>query len=190
MKIHIFLRFFANIFVCWKPYLPLALYLFCVMLKNRTIATFYYFLELRKERKELKGTVSVISSDPPCKAGHTWFTTLPLKPFSFNNVEDIVVFLGLKVFVSENSYMFACSRNAPVTYAEKPNLTLKRFSNYKHGYLIYAWADKAFKGTVVYIRYCHLCMEQRSLQNTVTVPLSRGHFPVFLSRYTKLTICT
>ena len=71
MKIHIFLRFFANIFVCWKPYLPLALYLFCVMLKNRTIATFDYFLELRKERKELKGTVSVISSDPPCKAGHT-----------------------------------------------------------------------------------------------------------------------
>ena len=25
----------------------------------------------------MKGTVSVISSDPPCKGGNSWFTTVP-----------------------------------------------------------------------------------------------------------------
>ena len=29
-----------------------------------------------------KGTVSVISNDPPCKDGNTQFTTVPLKPLS------------------------------------------------------------------------------------------------------------
>ena len=30
----------------------------------------------------LKGTVSVISSDPPCKDGNARFTTIPLKALS------------------------------------------------------------------------------------------------------------
>ena len=30
----------------------------------------------------LKGTVSVISSDPPCKDDNAWFTKVPLKALS------------------------------------------------------------------------------------------------------------
>ena len=30
----------------------------------------------------IKGTVSVISSDPPCKYGNDWFTTVALKSLS------------------------------------------------------------------------------------------------------------
>ena len=41
-----------------------------------------------------KGTVSVISSDPPWKDGNARFTTVPLKPKSDQNVEDTVVFLS------------------------------------------------------------------------------------------------
>ena len=38
-----------------------------------------------------------------------------------NNVEDIVVFTGLKVlFRSDNSSMFSNSRNAQFTFVEKP----------------------------------------------------------------------
>ena len=47
----------------------------------------------------VKRTVSVISSDPPCKVGNAWFTTVPLNPLSNTNVED-VVFLIRKVFIS------------------------------------------------------------------------------------------
>ena len=39
------------------------------------------------------GTVSVISSDPPCKDGNVRLITLPLKLNLIKNVEDIVVFL-------------------------------------------------------------------------------------------------
>jgi len=40
-----------------------------------------------------------------------------------NNVKDIVVFQDLKVFNDfDNSYMFSCSRNAQVTFVEKPQL--------------------------------------------------------------------
>ena len=41
---------------------------------------------------EVKGTVSVNSSDPPCKDGKTGFTTVPLNLYLNNNVEDIVFF--------------------------------------------------------------------------------------------------
>ena len=32
--------------------------------------------------KAFKGTVSVVLSDPPCKDGNAWFTTVPLKALS------------------------------------------------------------------------------------------------------------
>ena len=47
----------------------------------------------------VKGTVSVISSDPPCDHANMamldmqWY---PLNLYLINNVEDIVVFLSLK----------------------------------------------------------------------------------------------
>ena len=48
-----------------------------------------------------------------------------------NNVEDVVVFLGLKVLNSEN-FFFSCSRNAQVTFVEKTQLKIIRFPKYKH----------------------------------------------------------
>ena len=49
-----------------------------------------------------KGTVNVISSGPPCKHSSAWFRNLYL----INIGKEIFVFLGLKVFTSDNSYMF------------------------------------------------------------------------------------
>ena len=44
----------------------------------------------------LKGTVSVILDDPPCKDGNARFTTIPLKPLCDQKFEkDIVVFLKI-----------------------------------------------------------------------------------------------
>ena len=39
-------------------------------------------------------------------------------------VEDIVVFIGLKVFNSDNSRMFFLSKNARVTFVEKPQMKI------------------------------------------------------------------
>ena len=44
----------------------------------------------------------------------------PLQPLFGRNVEDIVVFLVLKMFISDNFHMFSCSRNALVTFVAKP----------------------------------------------------------------------
>ena len=46
----------------------------------------------------VKGTVSVISSDPPFKDGNVRFTTVPLKSLNLiKNVEDTVVILTRSV---------------------------------------------------------------------------------------------
>ena len=49
----------------------------------------------------------------------------PRNLYLINNVDDIVIFPGLKMFNSDNFYMFSCSRNAQVTLMEK------------HGHLVY-----------------------------------------------------
>ena len=43
----------------------------------------------------------------------------PWNLYLINDMEDIVVFLGLKLFNSDNINMFSCSRNAQVTFIEK-----------------------------------------------------------------------
>ena len=44
----------------------------------------------------VKGNVSVISNDPPCKGDNARITTIPLiwNLYLINNIEDTVVFLG------------------------------------------------------------------------------------------------
>ena len=44
-------------------------------------------------RKFIKGTVSIILSDPPCKDGNTRFTTVPWKALPSHVGLDIHVFL-------------------------------------------------------------------------------------------------
>ena len=55
-----------------------------------------YFIALQVQ---IKGTISVFSSEPPCKDARD---SLPLKPLSDQNMEDC----RLKVFNAVNSYMF------------------------------------------------------------------------------------
>ena len=49
----------------------------------------------------------------------------------------------------ENSYMLSSSRNAQLTWVDKPQMKIIIFYNYKHWYIIHTWSDKAFKCTVV-----------------------------------------
>ena len=69
----------------------------------------------------LKGTVSVISSDPLYKETMhdlQWYLSNHL----IRSMEDIFVSRGIKVFISDSSHMFLCSRNAQVTFVEKPTV--------------------------------------------------------------------
>ena len=103
--------------------------------------------EIDKKSSFLKETVNVISSDPPLQDGNARFTTVPWSLYLINNMEDIVVFLGLKVltFRTPNSYMKCTSH----TFAENPQLKTICFPNYKHEYQNHTWSDKATNGTIV-----------------------------------------
>ena len=59
----------------------------------------------------IKGTVSVILSDLPCKNGNARFTTVPLKPNLIKNVEDIIVFLTRYVYFCDFLHLLK-TRNA------------------------------------------------------------------------------
>jgi len=68
-----------------------------------------------KALKTLKGTVSVISSDTPCK------DTMPdLQRYPWN-LSDLQCerCCHLKIVYSDKSYMFSCSRNAQFTLRER-----------------------------------------------------------------------
>ena len=73
----------------------------------------------------IKGTVIVISSDSQME-----ICPCPIH----NNMGDIFFFLCLKVFYSNNFYMFSCSRNPQVTLVEKPQLKIISFPNFEHWY--------------------------------------------------------
>ena len=49
------------------------------------------------------------------------------KLYLIDNMEDIVVCLGLKLFNSDNTKTFFCNRNAQVTFVEEPQLKLISF---------------------------------------------------------------
>ena len=65
------------------------------------------------------------------------------QPVSDKNEEDIVVSLGLKVFISDNFMsMFYCSRNAHV---QNPKFKINIFQNLKQSDLIYIDQTKLFR---------------------------------------------
>ena len=73
---------------------------------------------LNGEYLPMKGTASVISSNPQCKNGNARLTTVPLKPLfnNYNNGKDVVVF-----WVKKGSFLiFSLCGNAQVTLMEKP----------------------------------------------------------------------
>ena len=146
------------LYLCWpvcclgRPVCCLAWPFWC-LLRDCTLLVLPGILVTILNNTQLKGTVRLISSDPPCKDGNAWYTTVPLKPFLINNVED------LKVFISDDFYMFSCCRNAQLTFVEKPQPLKICFHNYKHWYLIRSWSNKAFNGTTLCIRHCHLSID-------------------------------
>ena len=58
----------------------------------------------------LKGTVSVILSDPPCNKGNARFTTVPLKPLTVLRVERAVKGSDRLCIVVELSMQY-CGQN-------------------------------------------------------------------------------
>ena len=60
-------------------------------------------------------------------------------------MEDIVVFLGLKVFNSIKS----CIRHFQITFVEKQKMKIISFKKYQHRYLNHILSDNASKGTIV-----------------------------------------
>ena len=75
-----------------------------------------------------------------------------------NNIDDVVVFLGFKVFNSDNSHIFfPLSGNEQVNFVENPQLKKIYFQivntdisiSIWYLYLFYTCSDKTFKGTVV-----------------------------------------
>ena len=81
----------------------------------------------------------------------------PWNLYLINNVEDIVIFLGLKVFNSDNSFMFTCSFR--ITVVEKPQLKTISLMYYKHLYQICIFDLTKLLRVPLWIGNCHLCME-------------------------------
>ena len=108
---------------------------------NKTVSissNIFFFLQLSKLNRrfnffsQIKGTVSVISSDPSCKDCNENFYTTKQTPRNLNlikNVEETVVFLTkfLRCFIYEQGM-----RN-----------------HFRRLTAIPSWSEKAFKGTVV-----------------------------------------
>ena len=78
--------------------------------------------------------------------------------YLINNVEDIIVFLGLKVLNSDISYD-SLYQKCKTHFAEKPQSKIIRFKKY----------SKAFQGTIVYRALPSL--HEGSFEIKLTVPL-------------------
>ncbi len=85
-----------------------------------------------------------MSSDPPCKDANARF------PWNLNlikNVEDAVVFLPLKVFISKSFSIVSYQQE--MHKAKKLQTKINSFKKQKHRYLKHAWSEKGFNETVV-----------------------------------------
>ena len=101
-----------------------------------------------------------------------WSAWKPIVNNLINNVEDIVVFLGLNVFNCDISHLLLCSKNIRVTWVIKNSqLKIICFENDTHWYLIHTWSDKAFKGTVVESDIVIFAWRV-NIKLTLTVPLN------------------
>ena len=87
----------------------------------------------------MRTVVSVIWNEPPCTYVNILESLLSLS----NNIKIFVFFLAFYIFPAVEV------RKTCIFTAEKPQLKLIRFQNYKHCCLINTWSDKALNGTVV-----------------------------------------
>ena len=93
----------------------------------------------RNNIKVLKGTVSVISSDPPWKVGNARFTTL----------KNLYRFSRLKNSNSDKSYIFSSSIKCASNFYKEPKIKIISLQYFKYWYIYLTWSDLAFNGTVV-----------------------------------------
>ena len=119
--------------------------------------------------------IGLISTYPPCKDGNARFTLIPLKPL-------LPFFLLEKCFILKISKYFFASSYFRI------NTTINIcFWNFKHGYLIHTWRDKAFKGTVVNRTLPSL--HRGSLEVAFTVPLITKHlFRLWYFKFCKFSM--
>ena len=88
----------------------------------------------------LEGTVSVVSSDLPCKDDNAQFSTVPLKACFDQVLIRSACFSLFKLFI------FICGFSTKGTFAFVYNK--KIWSQKIWGYLPHFWSDSGFKGTV------------------------------------------
>ena len=93
----------------------------------------------------IRNFIRVVSNKTSCRNINSWLTTVPWKPLSFNNMEDIVVFLSIKMFNSN------ISENVFQKYVIRINHFLRATTNFKIiniDIIMFTLSDKAFKGSV------------------------------------------
>ena len=117
---------------------------------------------------KIKGTVSLISSNPPCKD-----CTVTLKAL-FAQIWKMFMILNTDYFLIVSSQQkwlvhFYCRK----TCSKYQIWTLLNWE--KRQYLPHYWSDKGSKGTIVYqaLPYLH----SGSLEITLTVPLTYIQYP-------------
>ena len=66
-----------------------------------------------------------------------------LEPKSYQKCGRFRRFLDSKSVWFRRCFLWA--RNAPVTFAEKPQMKINSLKKQKHGHLIHTWSDKAFR---------------------------------------------
>ena len=90
-------------------------------------------------------------------------------------MEDIVVFLSLKVCNFDNFQVFSYFKNAQITFLKKSQLKIISFLEIETLYIIHTWPEKASNGTLV--NRVLQTLHGGSLKITLTVPLNeKRHF--------------
>ena len=95
-----------------------------INVRSYTVWTVYAYVSFQM----FKGTVIVISSDPPCKDDYAEFTMVPWYLYLIKIVENIVIFLIWNLKVPICFMQMKCAS----TFVEKPQLTIISILNYKH----------------------------------------------------------
>ena len=129
-----------------------------------------------------KGTVSVISSDRPCKDGNTRIKTVAPKSYSDRKCGIVNISASFSIASSKQGM------RKSISHGESANVN-NSLKKQNHWYLIRSWPGRAFKGTVV--NQALPSLHGGSLEITLTVPLalnisfwvkicSKGNFSKFV----------
>ena len=111
-----------------------------------------FFLTIIMKQFEFKWTIffySVVISLVTWKLellfekGHTWFATVPFKPFLIINVEDIFVCIVWRCLLLNMSYII--NHKCEGWCIENPQMKIYNFQTENHGDLIHSLSDNTVK---------------------------------------------